>query len=171
VRDLRCHFCGKQHADVPSTIAFRRPVHYFRVPEAERPTRCLENDDYCIIDREEFLIPGVILIPIRDGVGEFEWGAWALVSSHVFEFAYTHRGDDCTNEPPFTGRLSIEPPGYDGLYLEPVVIQLRTASLRPTFTLANTSDHRMAHEQRNGITVADWHRIVATTMPWLFGAA
>jgi hypothetical protein len=171
VADLRCHLCGKQHTDLPRAVAYRRPIHYFGVPEHERARRCQENDDLCVIDGREFLVRGVLSVPIRDAEGEFEWGCWALVAKEDFERMYQRWDDDCSHEAPVPGRLSIEPPGYEGLYLEPVMVQLRTASERPAFTLAASSNHRLAREQREGITLSRCHDILAVTLPWLFGSA
>src|SRR5215813_12084819 len=59
-------------------MAYRRPVHYFRVPEADRAKRIYETDDFCVIDRETFVIRGVLKIPITDRPGHyFTWGVWA----------------------------------------------------------------------------------------------
>jgi hypothetical protein len=171
VKPLRCAVCGKQHDDVPPAIAFRRPLHYFRIPEAERETRVRDGDDLCIVDNEEFLLRGVVEVPNVGGGAPFEWGLWALVSRDDFERVYAKWDEDCTAEPPFPGALSAEPPGYDGLFMVPVSVRLRTASERPIFFLDPRSSHRLAQEQRNGITPADWHAIARSVMPWLFGLA
>ena len=171
MKPLRCTFCGKQHDGVPPAIAFRRPLHYFRIPEAEREARVRDGDDLCIVDDEEFLLRGVVEIPKVGGGAPFEWGLWALVSRDDFDRVYVKWDDDCTAEASFLGMLSAEPPGYDGLFLEPVTIRLRTATERPHFLLDPRSAHRLAREQRNGITPVEWHAIAESVMPWLFGLA
>ena len=171
MKPIRCAFCGRQHDDVPPAIAFRRPLHYFRVPEAERDARVREGDDLCIIDDEEFLLRGVVEIPNVSGGAPFEWGLWALVSRDDFDRVHAKWDDDCTAEPLFSGKLSAEPPGYDGLFLESVTVRLRTATERPHFLLDPRSSQRLAREQRNGITPAEWHAIAEGVMPWLFGIA
>jgi hypothetical protein len=146
-------------------------MHYFMVPDEERAARIHESDDLCVIDGAEFFIRGVVEVPNREGGPGFEWGPWALISEREFEYAHAHWDQDCSSEPPFRGSLSMDPPGYNGLFMVPVLVQLRTPTLRPLFTFPADSEHRLAREQRTGVTPAEWHAIVATVMPWLFGRA
>lgn len=162
-----CEFCGKPHNDVPTDLAYRRPVHFFMVPEAERPARIKHNDDICIVDDTHFLIRGILEVPVIDQPGiNLTWGIWASVSQESFDKYFELYDEDGSGEPSFKGLLAVSPNGYPDLYDHEVRVQLRTASERPLFIPASMN-HPLFAECRDGITTKRWHDIVFTAMPWL----
>jgi hypothetical protein len=164
----RCGHCGTEHAGIPADIAYKRPVQFFMVPEAERPKRVKVNDDLCVVDDKLFAIRGILRVPIIDQPGEsLRWGVWAAVSQRSFERYFEIYDRDASDEPPFRGLMAVSPPGYPDLLDREVMIQTGTATERPVFTPVEHG-HPLFAEQRDGITTRRWHEIVKTAMPWLF---
>jgi hypothetical protein len=150
---FKCQTCGEEHQGLPMDIGFARPGDFLAVPHAQRERRCRFTDDVGVIDGQRYYIRGVLLVPVRDTGDNFAWGIWVRVSQQDFERYQALWNVDGSGEPPFTGHLSVEDkPGYEGLDGHEASVQLRTASERPAFQLA-ASEHRMAREQREGITL------------------
>jgi hypothetical protein len=156
-----CGCCGKLLDQVPSDFAYRRPIHYFAVPEAERATRVKENDDLCVIDDQIHLIRGVMFVPIVDLPGQqFGWGFWAAVSPRSFARYMDLYDSDGSDEPRFRGLLAVSPPNYPDLLDAEVEVQLGPSTQRPTFH-PTTFEHPLFQEYRDGITIERWHQIIA----------
>jgi hypothetical protein len=149
-------------------VAYHRPVHYFMVPEAERKRRIRDSDDLCVIDGRQFLVRGVLRSPILGTSESFGWGFWALVPADKFRIIVRRWKEDASDEPAFEGTLSVDPPGYAGLFGQAVMVQLGSRTSRPQFTLPGNSSHLLAREQRDGISLARAHEIVRLALPHLF---
>lgn len=154
----RCSRCGETH-EGPPDIAFDAPWYRTSVPEAERARRCTLTADFCSIDDEDFFVRGCLEIPLVDGERSFAWGVWMSVSRRSFE-----RAKAVFDEPlragsePFVGWLSSRIPGYPDTLRLVVRAHLRDGGLRPAFELQPT-DHPLAVEQREGITLARLRQI------------
>ena len=66
---------------------------------------------------------------------------------------------DASQEQPAEGVLANTPAGYDDLGTQAVLLRFGTSTERPTLHL-RPSDHRLYHEQRDGIDVARLHELV-----------
>jgi len=155
---FKCQHCGEDHEGLPMDIGFARPAAFLAVPPGQRRKRCRFTDDVGIIDGQRYYLRGVLPVPVRDAEREFVWGLWARVNRVDFERVQVLWNVDGSKEPPFTGHLSVEDrTGYEGLDGREVLIQLRSASERPAFRLAAGDEHRLAREQREGMTL---HRVV-----------
>ncbi|HWE25958.1 MAG TPA: DUF2199 domain-containing protein [Myxococcales bacterium] len=156
-----CGCCGKQLDGIPTDMAYRRPVHYFLVPEGERAKRIYETDDFCIIDGSTFVIRGVLSVPIADQPGRsFTWGLWAAIARDDFERYLELYDSDAEGEAPFRGALAVSPPNYPDLLDAEVSIHFATAKSRPHFHPLSF-DHRLFREHRDGISTQRWHQIIA----------
>jgi len=150
-------------------IGFARPGDFLAVPHGERGRRCKFTDDVGIIDGRRYYIRGVLIVPVHDTGGIFAWGLWVRVSREDFERYQALWTVDGSNEPPFSGHLSVEDkPGYEGLDGHEVLVQLRTASERPAFRLAE-SDHRLSREQREGMTLHQVQEMLRELFPGQLG--
>jgi hypothetical protein len=154
---FQCGICGKQHDHAPMAMAFRRPAAFFTVPEAEREQRVWANDDLCVVDRQVFLIRGVLELPIVGTSRTFDWGLWARVEQPDFQrYVDAWRDDTEDDVPPFTGWLAGGPKSYpesDGL---DVSIRLRSGGIRPAFTIVS-NEHPLGVDQRQGISLEKAH--------------
>ncbi len=119
----------------------------------ERKTRGEISSDQCIIDDEHFFVRGLIEIPVVDGDEVFSWGVWVSLSRSNFErSSMLWQSPERVNEEPYFGWLCNELPGYEStLYLK-THVHSREVGMRPLIELEHT-DHPLALEQRNGITM------------------
>jgi len=147
-----CKCCGRQHDELPLDWSVPTPDHYQAIPENERPARTQLNKDFCTIDGEAFYIRGLIEIPIIGRADTFAWGVWASVSAASAKtISQVWNAPDCANAGPFFGWLSSALGLYPDTFSLKTHVHLRT-DLAPLIELEPT-DHPLAVEQRNGITV------------------
>jgi hypothetical protein len=140
------------------------PYYYYTVPEPERTRRCILTSDLCSIDNEDFFIRGCLEIPLIGQDRNFVYGVWMSVSRKNYD-RYVEVFDDPTQSRigPFVGWFSSMLPGYpDTLHLK-VRAHLRDERTRPAFELEPTN-HPLALEQRNGITLGRLQEIYETNM-------
>lgn len=152
-----CTNCGKLHDDLPHTgLAY--PDHYFDVPEDQRDERVELTSDTCIIDNEDFFIRGVIEIHVHDYSDVFGFGVWVSQKRENF-YKYLDNFDSA-NIGPFFGWLCNRISYYkqDTLLMK-TMAHFRGGGLRPFLELEDT-DHPLAIDQRDGITLAKAWEIV-----------
>lgn len=156
-----CRCCGKQFNTLLLDIAYKAPDHWLAIPEAEREHRGKIGADACVIDPEIFFLRGVVEIPIIGLNDSFRWGAWVAVSKEGFKRALDlWTADVIEDEPPMFGWLG------NGISIYPETINLATqvhlrgGNLRPAIELEPT-DHPLAIEQRQGVSIARVEEIVA----------
>jgi hypothetical protein len=148
-----CQCCGKQFDSLPLDFAAQAPLPWLEIPAEERAGRGNISTDVCIIDRKDFFIRACLEIPILDHDEVFVWGTWVSVSRASFiRIDELWDANDVEQEPPIFGwlcdRISIYPETY-GLKTH---LYLRSGGKRPLIVLEPT-DHPLAVEQRNGITL------------------
>jgi len=130
------------------------PHWYDAVAPEERERRIELTSDQCVIDEEHFFIRGVLEIPVINCEEPFTWGVWVSLSATNFS-----RATDLWNElereqePPYFGWSSTKLPGYPNTLNLKTKVHTRAVGLRPTIELEPT-DHPLAIEQRQGITLA-----------------
>ena len=138
----------------PLAWHFDAPDPWTSLSPTERKGRCLLSSDQCVIDDQYFFVRGLVEIPVLDGDGPFAWGAWVSLSKENFGRATALWHDsNRVNEPAYFGWFCNLVPGYpETLHLK-TAIHSREVGLRPLIELEAT-DHPLAVEQRNGITIA-----------------
>jgi len=148
-----CPCCGKQYNTLSFAYALDEPDHWRAIPEAERSERGVIGTDSCVIDRQEFFIRGRVVIPVIGKKSPFIWGCWASVSEQNFaRFGKLWDVKLREHEPPIPGQLASDIPLYPGTLSLNCNIVMKNAGKRPSFELGLT-DHPLANEQRNGITL------------------
>ncbi len=152
---FQCATCGEWHDELPMCFGASAPELWFELPEDERATRADLTSDQCVIDGKHFFVLGRLLIPVVDSDDEFVWLAWVSLSEKNFLRAcelWQTPGRE--SEPPYFGWLQTAIPGYS-----PRAFNLKTmvhtmpVGERPEIELEPT-DHPLAIEQREGITLA-----------------
>lgn len=165
---LRCQLCGQFHGKLPLAIAYRRPPEYFRLDESEREERIRCTDELCSLDDREFLIRGVLELPLAETESHFEWGLWACVpEASFFDYVERWRDQHLADAPPFHGRLTGGPKPYpdsDGLDL---LIHLRPNGQFPRFEVVSET-HPLGIDQRLGITTDLVHSFAEICLPDTF---
>jgi hypothetical protein len=130
------------------------PVYYFGIPEKERRRRVELTPDLCVIDGEHFFIRGVVQLPVHDAPEPFGWTVWCSLSPESFERVQAlWREPGREAEPPYFGWLSTVLPVYPDTLNLRTLVHSRAVGLAPLVELEPT-DHPLAVEQREGITMA-----------------
>lgn len=161
---FHCSNCGKWHDGLPLDWAFDAPIYWTQILEAERAERGHLNPDFCSIDDRDFFVRGLIEIPIIGSQDPFRWGAWVSLSQKNF-YRMLELWDNLkiVEEPPYFGWLSNNIPVYpDTLGLKTNVIS-RNEKDRP-YIHVQLTDHSLAVEQHNGITLERVANIAAIMM-------
>jgi hypothetical protein len=155
-----CRCCGKQYNTLPLDVAFKAPDYWLQIPEAEREQLGKLGDDACVIE-EDLFIRGCLEIPIIDRDDRFIWGVWVSVSRESFKrILDLWTAEDLEDEPPKFGWLSNQISPYPDTLNLKTHIWLRNRNRRPFIELEPT-DHPLAIEQREGMTLARVEEIVA----------
>jgi hypothetical protein len=155
-----CGCCGQKFNTLQLDVAFKAPDHWFQIPKDEREGRCRLDSDVCFIDKDIF-VRGVLEIPILGLNDHFRWGTWVSVSLESFKrMLDLWNAPVVENETPKFGWLCNDISVYpETLHLK-THVHLRGGNKRPSFELERT-DHPLAIEQREGITIARVEEILA----------
>lgn len=160
---FKCAECEEWHEGMPS-FGTSAPSLYNSIPESEREERCHLTSDTCIVDDEFFFVRGCIEIPVIGTAEPFIWGAWVSLSNKSFdEFLSTFDEPIRSEFGPYFGWLSTELPLYPSSQNLKTHLHLRDQGVRPLIEL-EPSDHPLAVEQREGITVERLGEIYAACM-------
>ncbi|WP_174532024.1 DUF2199 domain-containing protein [Sphingomonas koreensis] len=160
---FKCGSCDEWHEGMPSFGA-TAPLYYYAIPESERDRRCELTSDTCIVDDEFFFVRGVIEIPVEGESDPLTWGVWVSWSRANFdEYVRNFELDDRAALGPYFGWLSAEFIVYPESENLKTRAHLRGPGVRPLIELEPT-DHPLAVEQRNGITVERVAEIYAAYM-------
>ncbi|MCF2530625.1 DUF2199 domain-containing protein [Yinghuangia sp. KLBMP8922] len=134
-------------------------------PRHARGRKSELGTDLCVIKGRHFFIRGLVEIPVLGTDESFSWGVWASLSRTNFVRAQELWDDpDRTEEPPYFGWLCTALPGYrpGTLHLK-TNVHTRAVGQRPFIELEPT-DHPLAVEQREGITMDRVREIAALVM-------
>jgi hypothetical protein len=136
------------------TFGTDAPLYYHAIPEAEREARGALTSDTCSTDQEFFFVRGCLDIPVEGAVEPFTWGVWVSLSKANFDqFTACFEMPSRSHIGPFFGWLSADIPLYPRTENLKTRLHLRDNGMRPFIELEPTN-HRLAVEQRTGITVA-----------------
>jgi hypothetical protein len=141
------------------------PLPWLQIPEAERASRGELTSDQCVIDDEHFFVLGRIEIPLKDSADIFCWLAWVSLSRENFERTLDLWGTEGReSEPPYFGWLCSSFPGYPETTLNlKTHVHTQPVGERPYIELEAT-DHLLAVEQREGISLQRVQEIVELAM-------
>lgn len=148
-----CASCGERHEGVPG-LASAAPLYYYAIPEPERDRRCRLDADTCVVDDRFFFVRGCLEVPIAGEAEPFVWGVWVSLARESFARFLALRDEERrSQEGPFFGWLSAGLRGYPDTENLRARVHLRDHGQRPFIELEPT-DHPLAVEQREGITLA-----------------
>jgi hypothetical protein len=140
------------------------PLSYYEVPKEEREKRCDLGSDDCVIDEEFFFVRGCLEIPVIGEKDPFSWGAWVSLSEASYlEWVKCYESDKRSHIGPFFGWLNAWLKPYPDTVNLKTMVHLRDNGIRPFIELEPT-DHPLAVEQRDGITVERLAEIYALMM-------
>lgn len=149
----KCHLCDDWHSDLPFAYGPTHPDAYFEIPEGERATRVEADRDFCVIDGEHYFVRGRLEIPVVDADKTFAWDVWVSQSEASFQRTMDLLdAEGRESEEPYFGWLSTHLDIYPDTTNLKTHVHTRPVGLVPTIELEPT-DHPLAIEQRNGITL------------------
>ena len=156
-----CSTCGQTHLGLAFAYSQAAPAPYVEIPPEERPTRTLLAEEQCEIDGEHFFVRARIVLPVvGDPQAWFEWGVWASLSKQNYQrMGELWNTSGREYEPDYFCWVSSDLPTYSpSTYLLKGRLQTRPVGERPVVELEPT-EHPLAREQRNGITIEHVHAI------------
>ena len=159
----KCRICGKKHDSVPNCFGIENPWRAF-VPDHEFDRRVKLSKDQCVIDEAYFFIRGHIELPIKGTPNSLAFSVWSSLSEKSF-YQMSERWDEADRheDAAYFGWLSSPISPYPDVLNLPLSVQTREPGLVPLFTVTQ-SDHPLAIDQRNGITVRRWHEMALAVM-------
>jgi len=150
---MKCTDCNEEHDLDDLELGFDYPDAYLVIPKDERAQRAKVTPDLCVIDSARHFIRCVLSVPCPTRSGDFGIGIWSEVSSDSYAmYVRRYRDPAQADEPPFPGMLANDLPAYARLVGESVLVQLTSAKTRPSAAM-QSSTHKLARDQRSGITV------------------
>ncbi|MEV6212391.1 DUF2199 domain-containing protein [Kitasatospora sp. NPDC051914] len=150
-----CTCCGEQHEGPPMSYAPVAPPVWKRRYALRRD--CLLTEDLCVVKGEHFYVRGLIELPVLDAEETFSWGVWVSLSAANFDRMQQLWDNPAREqEPPYFGWLTTELPYPEPTLLLKTHVHTQSVGSRPLIELEPT-DHPLAVEQREGITMARVH--------------
>jgi hypothetical protein len=161
--EFKCTSCDEVHVGMPSFGA-EAPLSYFAIPENEREQRCSLGSDDCVIDGDSFFVRGCIEIDVHDEEEPLSWGVWVSLSEASFKKWVAVFDEPLRSDVgPFFGWLDAWIKPYPETMNLKTMVHLRNNGIRPYIELEPT-EHPLAVEQRDGISVARVAEIYAVMM-------
>jgi hypothetical protein len=159
-----CATCGARHEGLPG-LSFDAPHHYSQMSPEDQASRASRDADTCSIGGEDFFVRGCLEIPVHGQDDPFVWGVWVSLSRRNFDRYVETIGKDSPEQGPYFGWLCSRLPGYPDTLNLKTNVHFRAGRLRPLVELEPT-DHPLAVDQRNGMSVAAWrHKVEANLHP------
>jgi hypothetical protein len=147
-----CGSCGERHDGVPFSYGIDAPAYWS--DDLAGDENSVLTDEQCIVKGEYFFVRARIVIPVVDASTDFDWGVWVSLSRDSFvRTVDLWETPGRENEPPYFGWLSTELPYQPSTLSLKTHVHTQRVGERPLVELEPT-DHPLAVEQRDGITVA-----------------
>ncbi|WP_322025786.1 DUF2199 domain-containing protein [Burkholderia sp. BCC1977] len=146
---FQCAQCDEWHEGEPS-VAFKLPDFLLGIPEPERATRAIRDEDMCVVDRQYFFVRACLEVPIIGADEPFLWGLWVSLSERSFD-DYLENQEAGNASGPYFSWLANRLPGY------PVPKGLKSHThprldgQRPLVEL-DTTDHPLSLDFHNGMS-------------------
>lgn len=148
---FHCSSCGQYHGNLPLNYGVPAPIYWS--DDLAKDEKSELGQDVCIIKGEHFFIKGNVEIPIRDSREVLAYTVWVSLSPANFERAVELWHDPKrVEEAPYFGWFSCQLPGYPDTLNLKTRVHTRDLGIVPYIELEPT-DHPLAIEQRNGITL------------------
>lgn len=157
----KCNLCDQWHTELPFAYGPSHPDLYFDLPKEERDERVEVDQDFCVIDGKHFFVRGRLEIPVIDSDEVFAWDVWVSQSETNFKRTIKLMNTEGReSEEPYFGWLSNNLHLYPDTTILKVHVHTKPVGIVPIIELEPT-EHPLAVEQRNGITLARVKEIAA----------
>jgi hypothetical protein len=159
---FQCQTCGKWHEGIPLDYGYHHPDYWSESLRGKAD--CFLNADFCVIEKRDYFVRGLIEIPIIGAERFFRWGVWTSLSKTNFDKLVNLWNDPkLLDEPAYFGWLSNSIHVYPQTLNLKVNVQSRTIEHRP-FMILEPADHPLSIEQRNGVSMDRLREIVERCM-------
>jgi hypothetical protein len=154
-----CKTCGQYHEGLPFSYGSPAPAFVYSLSEADQRSRVKLSSDQCevrgsrLFDEGNYFVVGNIDIPVIGATEVFRWSVWVSLSKTNYKRMgklWNKQGRE--KEPPYFGWLSTSLPVYPETLNLKTNVHTQAVGVRPFIELEPT-DHPLAVEQRNGITM------------------
>ncbi len=150
--EFKCACCDEIIEGIP-TFGWKYPISYLDVPEEKREEDVFLTEDLCVIADKWFFVRGCIEIPVIGHEDPFIWGVWVSLSEENFmEFQDLLGAEKRAHYGPYFGWLNASINIYPETENLKTMVHIRDDGDRPYIELEPT-DHPLALEQKNGITI------------------
>ena len=147
-----CSTCGERHEGLMD-LATSGPAPWVSSDETTRAKEFKKSDDLCVWNDEHYFVRGVLPIPVLGLDDCFCFGVWSSLSRENFRLYIDHWKDDKAHKlGPWFGWFSNSLKGYQETLNLKCQVHPQKDGQRPQIELEPT-DHPLAVEQRDGITV------------------
>jgi len=154
----KCQCCDEVVEGSPSA-GYKRPDQWLQQPDHVKAAG-RANDDFCTYEDEDgphYFIRTCLQIPIIGIEEPFLWGVWVSLSKKNYDRYWdTYEAPELSDE--WFGFLCNSLPGYRETQAMHATVRPQAGSQRPLIEL-HDSDHQLATDFRDGITVAEAQRL------------
>ena len=154
-----CATCGRSHDGVSLDTGFQLPDEVWAMPERERADRAHFTSDLGELEKR-FFLRGFLAVPLSQRDDVYGWGVWVEVDAAHFQRYLDLFESDASDEPLCPGVLSNELPTYPKSAGLAVLVQFGRKTERPSISFPADAAHRLAQEQRQGMSEARLHEIL-----------
>ena len=149
---FKCACCDEIVAGIP-TFGWDYPISYLDIPKEKREEDVFLTEDLCVIEDQYFFVRGCLEIPVLEYDNPFIWGVWVSLSEKNFmEFQDLLKEKNRSHFGPYFGWLNAFINIYPETQNLKTKVHVRNDGIRPYIELEPT-DHPLAIEQRNGISI------------------
>ncbi|TXI33329.1 MAG: DUF2199 domain-containing protein [Aquipseudomonas alcaligenes] len=160
---FKCACCDDIIEGIP-TFGWKYPISYLDVPKERREKDVFLTEDLCVIADKWFFVRGCLEIPVIGHDDPFIWGVWVSLSEDNFMAFQDLLGiEKRAHNGPYFGWLNASINIYPETENLKTMVHIRDDGNRPYIELEPT-DHPLALEQRNGITIERVAEIYANRM-------
>lgn len=157
-----CGVCGQAHEGLSHDFGWKLPDELWLLPEDVRQEKLDWSPDASYHEGRWF-VRGVLYVPINDTGRQWGWGIWAEIDDKVMGVVYHNFTEDASDAPLQTGTIANKIPGFEDSVGQQINLRFRTADLRPLFFFPEDSQHPLAIEQREGVSLERYHEILEST--------
>ena len=128
----QCRTCGVWHEERPTCFGADLPAAVSGLSEVEFRTRVERGSEQCVLDSKHFFILGNLDIPIGNTSAFIRWTVWSTLSeAHFIRSSELWHTTGRESEPPYSGWLSNQIPGYPSSINIKAVVKTEPVGIRP----------------------------------------
>jgi hypothetical protein len=158
----KCHTCEEWHSGPCFDFGHRAPYYWTEhheklskrsslLPRFMRRSKTLLDEDFCVIEDDDFFVRGIIHLPILGAAETFRWGVWGSLSRDNFELLMeTLEDPKRVDLAPMFSWLSTQIEGYPATLHLKMYAHIQPPGTCPHFRLELT-DHPLSQEYHKGI--------------------